>query len=142
LTNASHRVVIPTVAAPATPPAHHDGNRLACARGRRRRRGLAGRFDAVLSVEEVGAFKPDRRVYQLAVDRLGISAAAIGAPGPMSGGSGEVGMQAVVTPTAPLSRERRPWAHQPRVASGLPSRREDHVRCPSRRNLAKRSARI
>jgi 2-haloacid dehalogenase len=39
--------------------------------------GLAGRLDAVLSVEEVGAFKPDRRVYQLAVDRLGISAAAI-----------------------------------------------------------------
>jgi len=34
-------------------------------------------FDAVLSVEEVGAFKPDRRVYQLAVDRLGIPAAAI-----------------------------------------------------------------
>jgi 2-haloacid dehalogenase len=27
--------------------------------------------------EEVGAFKPDRRVYQLAVDRLGIPAAAI-----------------------------------------------------------------
>jgi 2-haloacid dehalogenase len=39
--------------------------------------GLAGRFDAVLSVEEVGAFKPDPRVYQLAVDRLGIPAAAI-----------------------------------------------------------------
>jgi 2-haloacid dehalogenase len=39
--------------------------------------GLAGRFDAVLSVEEVGAFKPDRRVYQLAVDRLGIPSAAI-----------------------------------------------------------------
>ena len=38
---------------------------------------LAGCFDAVLSVEEVGAFKPDRRVYQLAVDRLGIPAAAI-----------------------------------------------------------------
>jgi 2-haloacid dehalogenase len=34
-------------------------------------------FDAVLSVEEVGAFKPDPRVYQLAVDRLGIPAAAI-----------------------------------------------------------------
>jgi len=34
-------------------------------------------FDAVLSVEKVGAFKPDRRVYQLAVDRLGIPAAAI-----------------------------------------------------------------
>ncbi len=39
--------------------------------------GLAGAFDAVLSVEEVGAFKPDRRVYQLAVDRLGIASRAI-----------------------------------------------------------------
>jgi 2-haloacid dehalogenase len=34
-------------------------------------------FDAVLSVEEVGAFKPDPRVYQLAVDRLGTPAASI-----------------------------------------------------------------
>jgi 2-haloacid dehalogenase len=39
--------------------------------------GLDRSFDAVLSVEEVGAFKPDPRVYQLAVDRLGIPAAAI-----------------------------------------------------------------
>lgn len=36
--------------------------------------GLADRFDAVLSVEDVGVFKPDPRVYQLAVDRLGIAA--------------------------------------------------------------------
>jgi 2-haloacid dehalogenase len=34
-------------------------------------------LDAVLSVEEVGVFKPDPRVYQLAVNRLGISASAI-----------------------------------------------------------------
>jgi 2-haloacid dehalogenase len=34
-------------------------------------------LDAVLSVEEIGVFKPDPRVYQLAVDRLGISALAI-----------------------------------------------------------------
>jgi 2-haloacid dehalogenase len=39
--------------------------------------GLAGCFGAVLSVEEVGAFKPDRRVYQLAVDRLCIPVGAI-----------------------------------------------------------------
>jgi 2-haloacid dehalogenase len=39
--------------------------------------GFAGLFDAALSVEEVGAFKPDPRVYQLAVDRLGTPAAAI-----------------------------------------------------------------
>lgn len=35
--------------------------------------GLGPLFDAVLSVEEVGVYKPDRRVYQLAVDRLGVA---------------------------------------------------------------------
>jgi 2-haloacid dehalogenase len=34
-------------------------------------------LDTVLSVDEAGVFKPDPRVYQLAVDRLGISASAI-----------------------------------------------------------------
>jgi 2-haloacid dehalogenase len=42
-----------------------------------RRGGLDPMFDALLSVEEVGVFKPDPRVYQLAVDRLGCPAAAI-----------------------------------------------------------------
>lgn len=39
--------------------------------------GLAGKFDAVLSVEEAGVFKPHPRVYQLAVDRLGIASGSI-----------------------------------------------------------------
>jgi 2-haloacid dehalogenase len=39
--------------------------------------GLAGAFDAVISVDEVGNFKPDPRVYQRAVDRLGVPAEAI-----------------------------------------------------------------
>src|SRR3546814_11483578 len=34
--------------------------------------GLTDRFDAALSVEDVGVYKPDFRVYQLAVDRLGV----------------------------------------------------------------------
>lgn len=34
-------------------------------------------LDAVLSVEEVGVFKPNSEVYQLAVDRLGIPATSI-----------------------------------------------------------------
>jgi 2-haloacid dehalogenase len=34
-------------------------------------------LDAVLSVEDVGVYKPHRKVYQLAVDRLGVPAAAI-----------------------------------------------------------------
>ena len=36
--------------------------------------GLDSVLDAVLSVEEVGIYKPHPRVYQLAVDRLGVSA--------------------------------------------------------------------
>lgn len=36
--------------------------------------GLDTLLDAVLSVEEVGVYKPDPRVYQLAVDRLGTAA--------------------------------------------------------------------
>lgn len=36
--------------------------------------GLVGLFDAILSVEEVGVFKPHPKVYQLAVDRLGMPA--------------------------------------------------------------------
>jgi 2-haloacid dehalogenase len=39
--------------------------------------GLADRLDAVLSVEDVGVFKPHPRVYQLAVDRLGVPKEAI-----------------------------------------------------------------
>src|SRR4029077_7845402 len=39
--------------------------------------GLESLLDAVLSVEEVGLYKPHPKVYQLAVDRLGIPARAI-----------------------------------------------------------------
>jgi 2-haloacid dehalogenase len=39
--------------------------------------GIGDLIDAVLSVEEVGVYKPHPKVYQLAVDRLGIAAAAI-----------------------------------------------------------------
>lgn len=38
---------------------------------------LESLLDAVLSVEEVGVYKPDRRVYQLAVDRLGVPPSSI-----------------------------------------------------------------
>jgi len=38
---------------------------------------IADLLDAVISVEEVGVFKPDPRVYQRAVDRLGVAAAEV-----------------------------------------------------------------
>jgi 2-haloacid dehalogenase len=40
--------------------------------------GFESLLDEVLSVEEVGVFKPDPRVYQFAVDRLGIAKNEIG----------------------------------------------------------------
>src|SRR5579862_4460461 len=38
---------------------------------------IGGLLDAVMSVEEVGVYKPHPRVYQLAVDRFGVSPRAI-----------------------------------------------------------------
>lgn len=40
--------------------------------------GLRDRFRQILSVDELQVFKPSPRVYQLAVDRLGVPAEAIG----------------------------------------------------------------
>ena len=39
--------------------------------------GLSASLSAVLSVEDVGIFKPDPRVYQLAVDRLQVASAEV-----------------------------------------------------------------
>jgi 2-haloacid dehalogenase len=39
--------------------------------------GLAGRLDHVLSVEEIGIYKPAPRVYALVCDRLGITASQV-----------------------------------------------------------------
>ena len=39
--------------------------------------GVAGLLDHVLSIEAVGTYKPDRRVYQLAADRLGLASERI-----------------------------------------------------------------
>ncbi len=43
-----------------------------------RHAGLEGQLDAVLSVDSVKTYKPDPRVYQSAVDALGIEAGRIG----------------------------------------------------------------
>ena len=39
--------------------------------------GLGALLDKVLSVEDVGVYKPDSRVYQLAVDRLSVQRSEI-----------------------------------------------------------------
>ena len=75
--------------------------------------GLAGLFDAVLSVEEVGAFKPDRRVYQLAVDRLGTPSTAIAfvsSNGWDAHAASAFGMQVIWCNRTGQRRERLPGA--------------------------------
>jgi 2-haloacid dehalogenase len=70
-------------------------------------------FDAVLSVEEVGAFKPDPRVYQLAVDRLGTPAASIAfvsSNGWDAHAASAFGMQVVWCNRYSQRRERLPGA--------------------------------
>jgi 2-haloacid dehalogenase len=82
--------------------------------------GLAGRFDAVLSVEEVGAFKPDRRVYQLAVDRLGIPSAAIAfvsSNGWDAHAASAFGMRVVWCNRTAQRRERLPGAPDREIAT-------------------------
>lgn len=39
--------------------------------------GLGGAFDQVLSIKDVGVFKPAKQVYQLACDRLGVAPAEV-----------------------------------------------------------------
>ena len=88
--------------------------------------GLTGQFDAVLSVEEVGAFKPDRRVYQLAVDRLGIPSTAIAfvsLNGWDAYAASAFGMRVVWCNRSAQRRERLPGAPDSEITTlaGLPA---------------------
>ena len=76
--------------------------------------GIGGLLDAVLSVDEVATYKPDPRVYRLAVDRLGV------APGEVSFqssnawdayGAAAFGMRVVWCNRRGQPRERLPAAH-------------------------------
>src|ERR1700685_1858901 len=82
--------------------------------------GLAGAFDAVLSVEAGGGFKPDRRGHQLAVDRLGISSAAIAfvsSNGWDAHAASAFGMQVVWCNRTGQPRERLPGAPDREIAT-------------------------
>jgi 2-haloacid dehalogenase len=73
--------------------------------------GLADLFDHVLSVEEVGAYKPHPKVYQLACDRLGVAADAIAfvsSNGWDAWGASAFGMHAIWCNRLSLTRERLP----------------------------------
>ena len=88
--------------------------------------GLAGAFDAVISVDEVGSFKPDRRVYQRAVDRLGVPAESIAFQSSNAGdahAASAFGMRVVWCNRYGQRRERLPGApeHEIRSLAELPA---------------------
>jgi 2-haloacid dehalogenase len=77
--------------------------------------GIEGLLDAILSVEAVGVFKPAPRVYQLAVDRLGVPADAIAfqsSNGWDVHGAACFGFRPVWINRQGAPRERLPGAHE------------------------------
>lgn len=82
--------------------------------------GLAGRFAAVWSVEVVGIYKPDVRVYRLATDGLGLDARDIGfvSSNPWdAAGAANFGFRAVWVNRSGLPGEYASVAAVPEVAS-------------------------
>ncbi|WP_343713809.1 haloacid dehalogenase type II [Inquilinus sp.] len=75
--------------------------------------GLQGQFDALLSVEQAGVYKPHARVYQLALDSLGLPARAISfqsSNGWDAYGASAFGMQVVWCNRGGQQPERLPGA--------------------------------
>ena len=88
--------------------------------------GIAELLDAILSVEEVGIFKPHPKVYQLAVDRLGVGPARIAFQSSNAwdvSGAAAFGLRAVWINRLGLPPERLPGAaeHELGDLSGLPA---------------------
>ncbi len=76
--------------------------------------GIGAQLAAVLSVEDVGVFKPDARVYRLACDRLGIApgaAAFVSSNGWDAAGAARFGFQTVWVNRGGLPVDRLP--HRP-----------------------------
>jgi 2-haloacid dehalogenase len=87
--------------------------------------GLTGLFDAVLSADAVGAFKTHPKVYQYALDQLGVPASAISfqsSNGWDVYGASDFGMRAVWCNRYGQPRERLPGSpdHEIRTLSELP----------------------
>jgi 2-haloacid dehalogenase len=83
-------------------------------------------LDAVLSVEDVGIFKPHPKVYQLAVDRLGVAAERIAFQSSNAwdvNGAATFGFRAVWINRLGMPPERLPGAaeHELRDLTGLPA---------------------
>jgi 2-haloacid dehalogenase len=82
--------------------------------------GLADLIDVTLSIEEVGVYKPDPRVYQLAVERLGIPASALSfqsANAWDAAGAASFGLRVVWVNRFGQRRERLPFEPEAEIAS-------------------------
>jgi 2-haloacid dehalogenase len=82
--------------------------------------GLGGLFDAVLSVEQAGVYKPHRKVYQLALDRLDLPASAIAFQSSNAWdahAASAFGMKVVWCNRSGQRRERLPGAPDREIAS-------------------------
>jgi 2-haloacid dehalogenase len=87
---------------------------------------IDGFLDAILSVEEIGIFKPHPKVYQLAVDRLALPPEAIAFQSSNAWdvhGAAVFGLRAVWINRLGMPPERLPGAaeHELRNLSGLPA---------------------
>ena len=88
--------------------------------------GIDGMLDAILSVEEVGVFKPHPKVYQLAVDRLGVRPDQIAFQSSNAwdvSGAATFGLRAVWINRLGMPPERLPGVaeHELPDLSGLPA---------------------
>jgi 2-haloacid dehalogenase len=88
--------------------------------------GIAELLDAILSVEEVGIFKPHAKVYQLAVDRLAVRPDQIAFQSSNAwdvSGAATFGLRTVWINRLGMPPERLPGAaeHELRDLSGLPA---------------------
>ena len=82
--------------------------------------GVASLLDHLLSVEDARVYKPDRRVYQLAVDRLGVAPARIcfvSSNGWDAAGAASFGFVSVWCNRTGAPRERLPAAPAAEIAS-------------------------
>jgi 2-haloacid dehalogenase len=88
--------------------------------------GLSGLFDAVLSADAVGAFKTHPKVYQYALDQLGVPASAVSfqsSNGWDAYAASDFGMRVVWCNRYGQQRERLPGApdHEIRTLAELPA---------------------
>jgi 2-haloacid dehalogenase len=82
--------------------------------------GIAGLLDHVLSIEEVGVYKPDRRVYDMAARRLALAPARIcfvSSNGWDAAGASSFGFTSVWANRAGAPRERLPAEPVAEIAS-------------------------